>query len=164
MANKELCNEYGKNPAKAMRCTKQWLNSGRTAIVDSGFASVNLARGLAENGMYMIGNVRTGHSKFPRKWLLSKAKKRGQRASCTSTLKVGNHEWDLLATVDRDKQPMCLLGTAGTTAMGETLIRDYSILRADGTSSVQQRTLQQWDIHATYRGNFNPVDMHNNKR
>jgi hypothetical protein len=112
--------------------------------------------------MYMIGNVKSGHSKFPRKWLLSKAKKRGQRASCTS--KVGNHEWELLAAVNRDKQRMCLLGNGITTAIGETLTRNYSILRADGTSSVQQRTLEQWDIHATYRGNFNHVDMHNSKR
>jgi hypothetical protein len=98
-----------------------------------------------------------------RKWLLSKAKKRGQRASCTSTLKVGNHEWELLAAVDRNRQPMCLLGATGTTAMGETLTRNYSILRADGTRSVQQRTLEQWEIHATCRGNFNPIDMHNSK-
>jgi hypothetical protein len=91
MANKELCNEYGKKHAKAMRCTKQWFNSGRTAIVDTSFASMNLARGLAENGMYMIGNVKSGYSKFPHKWLLSKAKERAQRTSCTSTLKVGNH-------------------------------------------------------------------------
>jgi hypothetical protein len=164
MAKKELCNEYNKDPAKAMRCTKQWFNTGRAAIVDIFFASMTLARGLADNGMYMIGKVKTGHSKFPRKWLLSKAKMRGQRASCTSTLKVGNHEWELLAAVDCNKQPMCLLGTAGTTAMGDTLTRNYSTLRADGTSSVQQRTLEQWDIHATSRGSFNPIDMHNNKR
>jgi hypothetical protein len=164
MANKEFCNECGKNHAKPMRSTKQWYNSGRTAIAGSGFASVNLARGFAENGMYTIGNVKSCHSKLPRKWFLSKAKKRGQRVSCTSTLKVGNHKWELLRAVDHDKQLMGLLGIAGTTAMGERLTRNYSILRADGTSSVQQRTLEQWDIHATYRGNFNAIDMRNNKR
>jgi hypothetical protein len=33
--------------------------------------------------------------------------------------------------------------------MGETLTRNYSILRGDGTNSVHQRTLEQWDIRAT---------------
>jgi hypothetical protein len=74
-----------------MWCTKQWLNSGRTAIVDSGAASIHFARGFAENDMFMIENVTRGRSKLLRQWLLSKAKARGQRASCTYTLKVGNH-------------------------------------------------------------------------
>jgi hypothetical protein len=123
MAEKEFCKDFRKNPAKAMRCTMPWFNSGRTVIADSGFASVQLAKELAENGLYMIGNVKTGHSKYPRQWLLSKVKTRGERASCKSTMKVGNQEWELLAAADCDKQPMCLLGTAGTTAMGETLVR-----------------------------------------
>jgi hypothetical protein len=99
----------------------------------------------------MIENVTSGHSKFPRQWLRSKAKARGQRASCTSILKVGNHGWDLFAALDCDKQPMCLLGSAGTTAMSQSLTRNYSVLLADGTSRVHQRTFEQWDIHTTDR-------------
>jgi hypothetical protein len=45
---------------------------------------------------------------------------------------------------------MCLLWTTGITATGETHTRNYSILRADGTSSVHQRTLEQWDIHTIF--------------
>jgi hypothetical protein len=118
MAIMDFWEEYGKNPAKAMWCTKQWFNSGSTAIVDSGVASVHLARGFAENDMCMIENVTSGHSNFPRQWLLSKAKARGQRACCTFILKVGNHRcWELLDVVDCDMQPMCVLGIAGTTAI-----------------------------------------------
>jgi hypothetical protein len=102
---------------KAMRLTRQWFKSARTLIVDSGVASAHIARGFAQNGMCMIWNVTSGQSKFPRQWLISKAKARGQR---------GNHGWELLAALDCDKQPMCLLGTAGTTAMDETLTRNYS--------------------------------------
>jgi hypothetical protein len=144
MANKGFGKEYGKNPGKAMWSTKQWFHCGRTAIVDRCVASVHLARGFAENDMCMIGNVTSGHSKFPRQWLFSKAKARGQRASCTSILKVENHGWEQLAAVDCDKQPMCMLGTARTTAMDLTLTRNCSILLADGTSSVQLRTKGPW--------------------
>jgi hypothetical protein len=66
VANTDFWEEYGKNHAKTMWFTKQWFNSRRTAIVDSGVASVHLARGFAENGMCMIGSVTSGHSKFPR--------------------------------------------------------------------------------------------------
>jgi hypothetical protein len=63
-----------------MSCTKQWFNTGRPAIVDSGLVRGHLARGFAENGMYVIGTLQSGHSKFPRHRLLSKAKERGQHA------------------------------------------------------------------------------------
>jgi hypothetical protein len=165
MAHNEFCKDYGNNPAKAMRCTKHWLNSGRAAIVDSGFASVHLARGFAEHGMtFDDWQCHNGHSKFPRHWLRSKAKERGHRTSCTSKLKVWNHEWELLAAVDCDKQPMSLFGNVGTTAMGTTLARNYYILRADGTRNVPQRAFEKWDIFASYKGDFNVVDMHNSKR
>jgi hypothetical protein len=77
--SKEFSKEYGKNPPKVMRCTKQWLNSRRTAIVDFGFACAHLARGFAENGRYIIGIVKSGHSKFSRRRLLSKSE--GERAA-----------------------------------------------------------------------------------
>lgn len=148
-----------------MRCTKPWFNSGRTVVVDSGFASAKLAKALARHGMFMIGNVKSGHASFPKKWLLERAKERGQRVSCsTSTFTVDGADWSLLAAADCDKQPMALLGTTGTTTMGETLVRRYSVLRGDGTSDVVNMSLEQWHIHATYRENFKWVDMHNNKR
>jgi hypothetical protein len=83
MTHGEFCKDYGKNPAEAMQCKKQWFNSVRTAI-DNESASVHLASGFAEHGMYKkSGNVKNRHSKFPRQWLRSKATERGQCASCT---------------------------------------------------------------------------------
>jgi hypothetical protein len=48
--------------------------------------------------------------------------------------------------------------------MGEILTLNYSILRADRTSGVHERILEEWDVHATCRGEFNAIDIHNNTR
>ncbi len=73
---------------------------------------------------------------------------------------------------DKDKQPvrwlegnrpMALIGTTGTTRMGMTLQMHLIIIRLDGTWDVQLASLEQWDIHATYRRYFNAFDKHNSK-
>eukprot|EP00873_Tetraselmis_striata_P044287 jgi/Tetstr1/464551/TSEL_009308.t1 len=116
MASKEFIPEWGKNPAKCIRCVKPWFGSGRCVIADSGFASVKCAQGLAEHGLFMIGNVKTGSAGFPKQFLLSNLKERGDRVCLTSSIKTNSgQEWSLLAAGDRDKQPMSLLGTAGTS-------------------------------------------------
>ena len=165
MGEKEFVQEWGKNPAKAIRCVKPWFGSGRIVIADAGFASVKCAHGLAEHGLYLIGNVKGASTGFPKKWVLDQLSVRGDRACATATIKLSSGEtWKLLAAGDKDKQPMVLIGTAGTTNMGEPMVRTYSVLKADGSTDVRRRELQQWDIHSTYRRNFNVVDMHNAKR
>ena len=69
MKDKEFVSTYGANLAKAMRCVKPWFGSGRCVILDSGFASFKCIRGMAENGMYAIGNVKSAHVAFPKAWL-----------------------------------------------------------------------------------------------
>jgi hypothetical protein len=165
MTQKEFVREYGKNLAKAIKCVKPWFGSGRLVILDAGFASVKCAQGLAENGLYMIGNVKMAHSDFPKAWLLSQVPQRGDRACAIATLKLANgQEWEMLAAADRDKQPMALLETAGASTMGEAMVRKYSTQRADGTIGTKDMTLEQWVIHSLYRKNFNWIDMHNAKR
>ena len=165
MKDKEFVKDFGKAPAKALRCVKPWFNTGRLVILDAGFASVKCAQGMAEHGLFMIGNVKTGHAAFPKKWLLSQVNKRHDRASATTSIPTSDgHVWSLLAAVDMDKQPMALLGTAGTTTMGEAMVRRYTTTRADGLQGFIDRTLEQWHIHAVYRKNFNVIDMHNAKR
>ena len=165
MAKKEFVQEYGKNPAKALRCVKPWFNTGRLVILDAGFASVKCAIGMAEHGLYMIGNVKVGHTGFPKQWLLNKVPNKGDRVAALSTFTTSDgQEWSMLAAADKDKQPMALLGTAGTSTMGEPMVRRYTSLRADGTQGFIDRTLEQWQIHCVYRKNFNVIYMHNAKR
>jgi hypothetical protein len=66
MQDKEFVSGYGAKPAKAMRCVKPRLGSGRCVILDSGFASLKCVKGMAEHGMFAIGNVKTAHNGFPK--------------------------------------------------------------------------------------------------
>jgi hypothetical protein len=165
MANKEFVDEWGKKPSKCIRCVKPWFVSGRCVIADAGFASIKCAEGLAEHGIYMIGNVKGASKGFPKKWMLDQLHVRGDTVCASSSFKTScGQEWTLLAAGDKDKQPMTLLGTAGTSNMGAAMQRANSVLKADGTFKVMKFVLEQWAIHSVYRRNFNAIDMHNFKR
>lgn len=165
MNDKEFVREYGKNPSKCIRCVNPWFGSGRVVIEDSGFALVPCAKGLAEHGLFMIGNVNGASTGFPKAWLRSQLKERGDRACASSNIKLGNgDEWSLLVAADIDNPPMCLLGTTGTTNMGEDHVKPYNVLKADGSTEVRKAVLTQWSIHNTYKKNFNAIYIHNSKR
>ena len=165
MEDKEYVRQVGKAAAVPIRCTKPWHGSGRVVIIDAGFAGIPAAKGLGDAGLYMIGNVKNCHAGFPKKWLLQNAPTRGVRVNATSsvTLESGD-SWPLLAAADMDKQPMALLGTAGRSRMAEPLRRKFTVIRPDGTWSVRDATLEQQEMHATYRACFNGVDKHNSLR
>jgi hypothetical protein len=105
MQIKEFVGTYGAiNPAKALRCVKPWFGSGRCVILDSGFASLKCAKRKAENGLFMIGNVKTTHVGFPKVWLLKNAPDRGQRSSATTSFQNSTGEtWSVLGACDWDK-------------------------------------------------------------
>ena len=64
--------------------------------------------------MFIIGNVKTAHTGFPKQWLNSKVSQRGERACTMHFFTVNGQQWGVLAAIDKDKQPMSLIGTAGT--------------------------------------------------
>ena len=70
----------------------------------------------------------------------------------------------MLGACDKDKQPMALIGTTGSTRMGATLQRHFTVIMSDGTWDVKLASLEQWGIHATYRRHFIAIDKHNSKR
>jgi hypothetical protein len=120
IANKEFVDELGKNPSKCIRCVKPWFGYGRCVIADAGFASIKCDEGLAEHGLYMIGNVKGASTGFPKKWMLDQLHVRGDRV-CASFKTSSGQEWTLLAAGDKGKQPMTLLGTVGTNNKGEAM-------------------------------------------
>jgi hypothetical protein len=102
---------------------------------------------------------------FPKKWMLDQLHVRGDRVCASSSFKTSSgQEWTLLTASDKDKQAMSLLGSVGTSNMGEAMQRTYSVLKADGTFEVMKFVLVQWAIRSIYRRNFNAIDMHNSKR
>ncbi len=94
----EFVSVYGSNPAKALRCVKPWLSSGRCVILDPGFASLKCVKGMAEHGMLCIGNVKFAHTGFPKAWLTENALVRGERSCASTTIKTSTGEtWSVLA-------------------------------------------------------------------
>ncbi len=130
MQGKEFVADNGANPVKALRYVKPWFGSGRCVILDSGFASLKCVKGMAKHGLFTIGNVKSAHVGFPKTWLVRNEHARGQRSSATTSLKTSTGEtWSVLVACDRDKKPMALIDTAGSTSMGETLNMPLKIIR-----------------------------------
>ena len=147
MAEKEHVNELGAGTAIALRLTAPWVHSVRIVILDSGFASLKTAKALAEVGLYMIGNVKTAHSGFPKKWLNSQVSQRGDRACATHSFTMHGRQMEVLAAIDKDKQPMSL-------SKGTTLERHFTVRHSSGEWQTRTATLEQWHIHELYRANF----------
>ncbi len=55
----------------------------------------------------------------------------------TSTVETSS----VLAACDKDKQPMALIGTVGTTTMGDILQRRLKVIREDGSCEVRSASL-----------------------
>ena len=91
----------------------------------------------------MIGNVKGASTGFPKKWMLDHLHVGGDIVCASSSFKTSTgQEWTLLAPGDKDKQPMTLLGTVGTSNMGEAMQRAYNVLKADGTFEVMKFVLE----------------------
>ena len=65
---------YQHTAATCMRLAQPWFSSGRIFCGDSWFGSVQSAIAHAKSGVHFIGLVKTAHSGFPKKQLLSKLK------------------------------------------------------------------------------------------
>ena len=164
MREKEFVTEYGAGCATMLRCTKPWHGSGRLALGDSACASFKTATAMAERGMYFIGNVKTAHRRFPKKWLSSQCKERGQRAFASTEFHVGGDKWRCWASIDMDKQPMSLISTAATNLEGPARERTVRSVHSSGEYSINKFTLEQDEQHSIYRAGFNALDKHNAKR
>ena len=134
-------------------------------IADAAFASYKLAVGLLSVGLYMIGNVKGSHTGFPKLKLLSIADVRDKTAMAITTVTLPSGEQaTILATGDRDKQPMTCIATAGTSNGPVVIHRRVKTIHKDGRSRVSGKTFTTLHAPAYYRKVFNAVDKHNAKR
>eukprot|EP00192_Tetraselmis_astigmatica_P013186 CAMPEP_0117655502 /NCGR_PEP_ID=MMETSP0804-20121206/4312_1 /TAXON_ID=1074897 /ORGANISM="Tetraselmis astigmatica, Strain CCMP880" /LENGTH=338 /DNA_ID=CAMNT_0005461855 /DNA_START=334 /DNA_END=1351 /DNA_ORIENTATION=+ len=155
----------------SVQCSKSNRRSNRMQqerciIADSAFASYKLAVALLQRGLYLIGNVKTAHSGFPKLKLQAMADVRGKTATATTIvcLSGSNQEHVILATSDRDKQPMSCICTAGTSAGPVIIHRWVKTIHKDGKAKVSGKTFSTLQASAYYRKHFNAVAKHNAKR
>ena len=138
----------------------------RVCIADSAFASYKLAVALLMRNVYLIGNVKTAHSGFPKAKLQSMANERDKTATATTTvcLPGSSTEHTILATSDMDKQPMSCICTAGTSRGPVIIQRRVRTIHKNGRAKVSGKIFKTLQAPAYYRKNFNAVDKHNAKR
>ena len=60
---------YKATTAQTLRLVEPWFGTGRTAVGDSYFASVETLLALAKHGLYFMGIVKTAHREYPMKHL-----------------------------------------------------------------------------------------------
>jgi hypothetical protein len=84
-------------------------------------------------------------------------------ATSSFTFSTGE-EFQILASADKDKQPMALLGTVGTNGEARPMYMKFNVIHSDGTYHVRSAHLNLNDIHMQYRDAFIVIDMNNSKR
>ena len=137
----------------------------RCVIADAAFSGYKLAVALLEKGLYHIGNVKTCHSGFPKAKLQAMAPLRDMVSMATTSVQLADgRTYTILATSDRDKQPMSLISTAGTSQGPAIIERRVRTIHKDGRAKVSTKTLQTVMVGKKYRECFNVIDKHNAKR
>eukprot|EP00873_Tetraselmis_striata_P037120 jgi/Tetstr1/457384/TSEL_043986.t1 len=121
--------------------------------------SVRTALAFFMHGLYTIGNVKTAHAYMVKEWLLSQVPYRGDRATATTTISVAGQEVSLLAAADMDKQPMVLLGTAGTSSEGEPRQRRVPIKKRTVKPTLYLKNVPIWDSTISTRDNAQAIKI-----
>lgn len=109
--------------------------------------------------------VKTGSSGFPKRKLLQSMQQRGDTKFFESrvVLELGGDRTvtkKIFAGAHMDKQPLLLCASTGTSLPGERRERNRAVFHG-GEIRRDTYYLDQPDVHATYRQNFNAVDKFN---
>ena len=162
----------------ALRMAKAYWNSFRTIIADSAFSSVKTALALRARGLYFIGNVKTAHREFPKKFFHAWAEDRthrprkGEFKVLTTTEPAGQsvpQACTVGAVAWMDVTVHTLVFTAGHTGEGADSIRyrPRPIIDADSGQiaheMVELRVSRPKVVEQFFEG-FNAIDVHDHYR
>lgn len=102
-----------------LRCLEPYFASGKVAILDAGFASVQTAKALCEKGLHIIGNVKQMTAGFCREQLRAEIVERHAHSHRKRWVpkSQGNSDegYYLYASGHRDRQPMFLVHSCGSS-------------------------------------------------
>lgn len=157
---KRWCNQYGAGTACTLRLTLPWHGSSRIVIGDSWFGSLKCCVALLEKGLYSIMNVKTAHAAFPKQLCLAALKARGDKVWYHLKLQVEGEQRTVFAGGHMDKAPLVVVASCATSLHGGTKLRYRSKL-VEGQMRRVCYQLDQPQMHALYRNNFNAVDVMN---
>lgn len=154
---KEFVQEMGATAAVTLRITRPYWGQGRILVADAWFGSYKLAYALLEKGWYSVMNVKNNTKHFPKKKLIAACPDRGDASHMKVTVE-GKHT--VYGSCHRDKAPMALVHTTGTSLPGPERQRNWSKY-LNGRMVFRKYTLAQPQVHSIYRDKFSAVDIHN---
>ena len=158
--------KYQAHVQDTLRMLEWAKDEDRTVILDAGFGSWNVVTALHDFGIHCIANVKKNHRKFCKDWLLSKMKRRNDTRFATATFvsSITNEKHTILGSAHCDRQPMVLISTIGTGAVGVPVQRTRYFLDDNLEMKKYSYCLEQPDTHALYRKYFNVIDLINRGR
>ena len=119
---KYFSKENGATAATTMRLAEPWFGTRRVVAGDSWFASVRTAEMLEKNGLYFIGDVKTGTKRFVPKDIYNAgtADENGAWSTWVSSLELGGDETIPIFCVThrRGESIHAFVATCGTTLPG----------------------------------------------
>ena len=133
--------EVGATAATTMRLSEPWFGSRRVVAGDSWFASVNTVQQLEERGLYFVGDVKTGTSRFVPKadYINATPPENGAWATFTSDLKLGGDKIIPIFCVThrRGESVHAFVSSCGVTLAGNSVLAYFE----DDEERVQAETV-----------------------
>ena len=124
MAAKPFAADWGATTATTMRLFEPWFNTDRVGAADSWFAGVKTLRGMKDNGMDFIGDVKTNSSLYPKQPLYdSTGQESGAWATYSAMLALGDGKEVPIFSVShrRGESVHTFISSCGTTVRGNAV-------------------------------------------
>ena len=129
-------------------------------IGDAWFGSVRTVEELMDVGLHSIMNVKQGCAGYPKALMLEGLKERDDRVWFKVDVEFYAGVKHVYAGGHKDKAPLLLAATCGTSLDGKEAVRHHSHLK-DERVERKTYTLPQPRMHAMYRKYSNTVDVCN---
>jgi hypothetical protein len=143
-----------------------WLNSNRTTVGDSYFASVGAACALDDRGMGFIGVVKTATRRFPMAYLSNlEMQERGDRHGVVTRGANGVTTLMVFVWMDRDRRYFIASASSLEAGLPHVRTRWRQVdIRLNAEAERVQVTVQQPKACKTYYSACGKIDGHNRHR
>ena len=161
---KKYVRDHKPTTACTLRLVEHWQGTGRVVVGDAWFGSVRTVEELLAIGLYSVMNIKNGCAGFPKERIKRLVPNRGDAIFFEANVLFKKGERTvtkpIYAAGHKDKQPLVLCASCGTSLPGEQRVRHRTKL-VQGELHKSRYTLDQPQMHAMYRGKFNVVDLFN---
>jgi len=146
-----------------------WFGTGRLVCADSWFASFATAAALLDQGLFFIGPVKTGHSRFPKQFFHDPDLFDGKERGAHTVLKTTHQGDPVYGVAWNEPKRKTFVATCGTTVAGVPGQRKRYETVFDQDTGVYLsksffKTIPQAKLVETYFTAASAIDEHNGAR